>query len=61
MESKISVSVRVKPLTKKETAPAQQMWSKVSDNTLMNLRSKELFAFDNIYSAEMTTRQIFDH
>lgn len=62
MESKINVTVRVKPLLNKETnnQANQQLWQKVSENTLMNLRTKEMFSFDNVFTSEVTTKQIFD-
>jgi hypothetical protein len=57
MESKINVTVRVKPLLSKEVSQAnQQLWQKVSSNTLMNLRTKELFSFDNVFTSEVTTK-----
>lgn len=61
MESKINVTVRVKPLLPKEAAQTnQQLWQKVSSNTLMNLRTKEMFSFDNVFTHEVTTKQIFN-
>jgi len=61
MESKINVTVRVKPLLSKEASQVnQQLWQKVSNNTLMNLRTKEMFSFDNVFTSEITTKQIFN-
>jgi hypothetical protein len=61
MESKINVTVRVKPLLTKEASQVnQQLWQKVSSNTLMNLRTKEMFSFDNVFTSEITTKQIFN-
>ena len=60
MESKINVTVRMKPLLKKDTTPVKQLWQKVSENTLMSLRTKELYSFDSVFGSEATTKQIFD-
>lgn len=60
MESKINVTVRVKPLLKKDAQPTAQLWQKVSDNTLMNSRTKELHSFDQVFDQEVTTLQVFD-
>lgn len=60
MESKINVAVRIKPLS---TAESQQeknrMWQKISDNTLMFIRTKEMFAFDHVFGPEVKTETIF--
>lgn len=56
MESKINVSVRVKPLTDKESLiEKNHMWSVVSDTTLMNKRTKEIYTFDNVFGPDMST------
>ena len=50
MESKINVSVRIKPLGENEKPiEKNQLWSKIGDNTLMNIRSKEMFSFDKVF------------
>ena len=35
------------------------MWQKVSDNTLMFTRTKEMFSFDHVFGPEVSTEQIF--
>lgn len=41
MESKINVMVRIKPHSGSES-----IWTKVSDNTLMSVKTKELYSYD---------------
>ena len=61
METKIQVSVRVKPLSKDEIVNEKNhLWSCVSDTTLMNQRTKEVYAFDNVFGPSLSTKQIFD-
>jgi len=36
------------------------LWSKISDNSLMNKRTKEVYTFDNVYGADVQTKEIFD-
>jgi hypothetical protein len=60
MESKINVAVRIKPLSAAEIQQDKnRMWSKVSDNTLMFQRTKEMFAFDHVFGPEVKTETIF--
>lgn len=60
MESKINVAVRIKPLSAAESQQEKnRMWSKVSDNTLMFQRTKEMFAFDHVFGPEVKTETIF--
>jgi len=50
MESKINVSVRIKPLNKQEALmDKNHFWAKISDTTLMNKRTKEVYHFDNVF------------
>lgn len=61
VESKINVTVRVKPLSKSEDSHEKNhLWKKVSDNTLMNSRTKEMFSFDQVFGPEVSTETIFD-
>ena len=61
MESKINVSVRVKPLNDKESLMEKNhMWSVVSDTTLMNKRTKEVYTFDNVFGPDISTQEIFE-
>ena len=56
MESKINVSVRVKPLTQQEALlDKNHLWNQVSDTTLMNQRTKEVYQFDNVFGPELST------
>ena len=61
MESKINVTVRMKPLSNKELQNTRNkdLWQKIADNTILNTRTKEVFAFDNVFSPEVTTSEIF--
>lgn len=50
MESKINVTVRIKPFSEAERAQEKNhVWSQIGDNTLMNTRTKEMFSFDNVF------------
>jgi hypothetical protein len=61
MESKINVTVRMKPLNEAEkTHEKNNIWSKIGDNTLINVRTKEMFSFDNVFAEEVSTQEIFD-
>ncbi len=56
MESKINVTVRVKPLSEQERAQEKNhIWTQVSDNTLMNVKSKELYTFDSVFGEGIST------
>jgi hypothetical protein len=56
MESKINVTVRVKPLSETERAnDKNHIWSQVSDNTIINVKTKELFTFDSVFGEGVTT------
>lgn len=61
MESKINVTVRIKPLSKGEKAEEKNnLWTQIGENTVMNIRTKEMFSFDNVFGEKMTTLDIFD-
>lgn len=61
METKINVSLRVKPLSAQESIlEKNHLWSKTSDNTIMNKRTKEVFQFDKVFGHEVSTAEIFD-
>lgn len=62
VESKINVTVRIKPLAAKEAKNDRNnnIWQKVSDQTLVNTRTKEAFSFDQVFGPEVTTESIFN-
>ena len=61
MESKINVSLRVKPLSENEAVNEKnRMWVKISDNSIMNKRTNEIFQYDKVFSDDMGTQEIFD-
>ena len=61
MESKINVTVRMKPLSESERANDKNyIWNQVSDNTIMNVKTKEMFTFDSVFGERAHTQQIFD-
>ncbi len=61
MESKINVTVRIKPLSDIERAnDKNHIWNQVSENTIMNVKTKEMFTFDNVFGERAHTQQIFD-
>ena len=62
VESKINVTVRIKPLKEKEAKNDRNnnVWKKVSDSTLINTRTKEAFSYDQIFGPEITTETIFN-
>ena len=61
MESKINVTVRMKPLGTKDllNTKNKDLWKTISDNTILNIRTKEVFTFDNVFGPESTTSEIF--
>jgi centromeric protein E len=61
MESKINVTVRIKPLSESEkTFDKNHLWTLLGDNTLMNIRTKEMFSFDSVFGEKISTQEIFD-
>lgn len=61
MESKIHVSLRVKPLTDQEKmSDRNHGWSQVSDTSIRNQRTQEVYQFDRVFAGDSTTREIFD-
>ena len=62
MESKINVTVRIKPLATKDAKNDKNsnVWNKVSEQTLVNSRTKEAFSFDRVFGSEVTTETIFN-
>ena len=61
MESKINVTVRIKPLSDLERANDKNyIWNQVSENTIMNVKTKEMFTFDNVFGERSHTQEIFD-
>ena len=62
VESKINVTVRIKPLAPKEVKNDRNcnVWNKVSDQTLVNTRTKEMFSYDRVFGPEVETETIFN-
>ena len=61
MESKINVTLRVKPLSTVEGRHEKnKIWHVQNGNTLMNSRSKEVFTFDKVFGPEVSTQTIFN-
>ena len=62
VESKINVTVRMKPLKEKEAANERNanVWNRVNDQTLLNTRTKEMYQFDRVFGPEVPTEAIFD-
>jgi hypothetical protein len=57
MESKINVTVRIKPLSDVERAnDKNHIWNQVSENTIMNVKTKEMFTFDNVFGERAHTK-----
>lgn len=62
MESKINVTVRIKPLSDNErSSEKNHLWSMIGDNTVMNVRTKEMFTFDSVFGEKVSTIEIFDN
>ncbi len=62
MESKINVTVRIKPLSEAERASEKNhLWQMIGDNTVMNARTKEMFTFDSVFGERVSTQEIFDN
>ena len=56
MESKINVSVRIKPLSDHERSlEKNHLWTQLGENTVMNVRTKEMFTYDSVFSESSTT------
>jgi len=54
MESKINVTVRMKPLSESErSSDKNNLWQLFGESTLMNIRTKEMFSFDTIFSEKV--------
>lgn len=61
MESKINVSLRIKPLSENEAVnDKNHMWVKLSDNSVMNKRTNEIFQYDRVFGDDANTSEIFD-
>jgi hypothetical protein len=61
MESNINVTVRIKPLSDIERAnDKNHIWNQISENTIINVKTKEMFTFDNVFGERAHTQQIFD-
>lgn len=56
MESKINVTVRIKPLSESERAiEKNHLWNLLGENTVMNIRTKEMFTFDCVFGEGVST------
>ena len=56
MESKIIVSLRIKPLSNQELQNQKVViWSKISDTTIMNKRTNEVYHFDRVFGDTIDT------
>lgn len=61
MESNINVTVRIKPLSESEKASDKNhIWNQLSDNTIINVKTKEMFSFDAVFGEGISTQEIFD-
>lgn len=57
----INVSLRIKPLSDQEAAnDKNHLWVKLSDTSIMNKRTNEVFQYDKVFSDEASTSDIFD-
>lgn len=57
----INVSLRIKPLSDHEAANEKNhLWVKLSDTSIMNKRTNEVFQYDKVFSDEASTSDIFD-
>jgi hypothetical protein len=60
MESKINVTLRVKPLSpQEEVNDKNHLWAIRGDNAIMNSRTKEVFNFDKVFGPNVATETIF--
>jgi hypothetical protein len=60
MESKINVTVRIKPLSETERKEEKNhLWQQIGDTTLMNIRTKEVFTYDTVFGDQIETETIF--
>ena len=57
VESKINVTVRIKPLKPKEAAHEKnkQVWQNINEQELMNMRTKEVYTFDRVFGPDVST------
>ena len=57
MESKINVTVRIKPLNESEKSQEGKnvVWQQIGDSTVFNTRTKEMFSFDNVFGDGVST------
>ena len=61
MESKINVSLRVKPLSDQDQQnPKNNIWQIINESSLFNNRTQEVFQFDRVFGGDSSTQQIFD-
>ena len=61
MESKINVSLRVKPLSQIEAKQDKnKLWKIASETSLINSRSNEAYTFVKVFGPEVSTETIFN-
>ena len=62
VESKINVTVRIKPLKQKEQVndKNKNLWHRINEQGLMNMRTKEVYTFDRVFGPETSTEIIFN-
>ena len=62
VESKINVTVRIKPLGPKDSKndKNQSVWQKVSEQSIVNTRTKEAFTYDRVFGPDVSTETIFN-
>ena len=57
MESKINVTLRMKPLSEQESInDKNHLWSNIKSNSIMNSRTKEVFTFDRVFGPDVSTQ-----
>ena len=57
----INVSLRIKPLSENEAVnDKNHLWVKVSDTTVLNKRTNELFHYDRVFGDDAGTKDIFE-
>ena len=62
MESKINVTLRVKPLSADEARNKKnELWKQQSDTGILNTRTNELYTFDRVFPGSSTTQELFDN
>ena len=56
MESKINVTLRVKPLSQQESINQKNnIWQTMKNNSIVNSRTNEVFTFDKVFGPDSST------